>query len=102
MKAWLQLLGGLIVWAVHFAGVYLIASLADIAPPQARGPYGPVLVVLTLACVAVAVVLAIRAWRGTRDGEPVDRFRARLAALGSAVAAVAIVWQSAPALAGFD
>ena len=30
MVRWLFLLGGLIVWLVHFLGVYAIASIADV------------------------------------------------------------------------
>lgn len=102
MRAWIHLLGGLIVWSIHFLGVYAIASLADIAPPEARKPYGPILAALALTCVAAAMALAVRAWRRAGVGEPIDQFRARLSAMGSAVAAVAIVWQSAPGLGGFD
>ena len=30
MRRWLFLLGGLLIWAAHFNGVYLIASIADV------------------------------------------------------------------------
>ena len=30
MRRWAWMLGGLIVWTVHFMGVYAIASLADV------------------------------------------------------------------------
>lgn len=102
MRAWLELLGGLLIWAVHFLGLYGLASLADITPPATRGPYGPVTAIFTAACVLGAVVLAAWAWRKGRDGEPIIRFRARLATMGAALAAVAMVWQSVPAWWGFD
>ena len=31
MKAWAWMLGGLTLWGFHFLGVYLIASVADVA-----------------------------------------------------------------------
>ena len=30
MMRWAWMLGGLIVWAIHFLGVYIIASLGDV------------------------------------------------------------------------
>ncbi|PVM83434.1 hypothetical protein [Caulobacter endophyticus] len=92
MKTWLSLLGGLAVWAGHFLAAYVIASIAEIADPQHRQPLMMVFVALTIACVLAASALALRSWRTTRQGV----FVRRLSAFGSAVAAVAIVWQSLP------
>ena len=30
MRRWVWMLGGLIVWTIHFMGVYALASLADV------------------------------------------------------------------------
>ena len=30
MKAWGWMMGGLIVWAIHFLGVYVISSVGDV------------------------------------------------------------------------
>lgn len=101
MKAWLELLGGLLIWTGHFLGLYLLASIADIAPARADGPLVAATIAFTVACALAAGALAVLAWRKAERGEPIERFRARLAALGGAVAAVAVTWQSAPAWNGF-
>jgi len=96
VSAWRTLLTGLLVWLVHFAIVYLLPSLAAIgAAPStylaiAHG-------VTTLACLAAAIVLAVVAWKNGRAEAPGAAFRHHTAALGAAMAGVAIVWQSAPA-----
>jgi hypothetical protein len=94
MRAWAIMLGGLIVWTVHFFSLYVIASVF-LTTTTAR-----ILTLLaTLAClVAAAMILvaALRAHRGTDD--PVSRWIASLAALGAAIALVAVVWQGLPAL----
>lgn len=90
MSAWRTLVGGLGVWLVHFAIVYALPSLDAIgaAPPAglmvAHG-------LATMTCLAVVGLLAVTAWRRG------PAFQNRVAALGAAVAGVAIVWQSAPA-----
>lgn len=96
MSAWRTLLAGLVVWLVHFAIVYLLPSLDAIgaAPPTLLAiAHGAT----TLACLAVTIVLAVVAWKKGRAEEPGAAFRHHIAALGAAMAGVAIVWQSAPA-----
>lgn len=97
MSAWRALLAGLSVWLLHFAIVYLLPSLDAIgaAPPRVLDI---VHVAVTLACLTAAVGVAVAAWRGARVEDPGSAFRHRVAALGAAIAGVAIVWQAAPAL----
>lgn len=99
MRRWLFMLGGLLVWAAHFAGVYAIASVADVvahaSAPAARALIGAFTLVCVLAAAGIAVVAARR-----RTGDAQERFSASLAALGGALAAVAILWQGLPALVG--
>ncbi|KSB91763.1 hypothetical protein AS593_06995 [Caulobacter vibrioides] len=96
MRAWLSLLGGLIIWAGHFLAAYAIASLADIARPEHRQPLLLLLVGLTVLCVLTAVALALRAWRAFDRTLPEGAFARRLSAAGAVIAAVAILWQTAP------
>lgn len=96
MSAWRTLLAGLAIWLLHFAIVYALPSLAAIgaAPPAILAAAH---IATTLACLAAVVLLAFRGWREGRAEEPGAAFRHHIAALGSAMAGVAIVWQSAPA-----
>lgn len=99
MRAWRTLLAGLVVWLLHFAIVYLLPSLDAIgaaSPKSLAILHG----VATLACLAAVIVLALLAWRKGRAEEPGAAFRHHVAALGAAMAGVAIVWQAAPALIG--
>lgn len=98
MRAWLSLLGGLVLWAAHFLAAYAIASLADISPSRRQAPLNWLLAGLTLACVLAAAALAVRAWRASRRPDLGGVFVPRLSALASTLAAIAIVWQSAPFL----
>ena len=95
MKAWLFLLGGLIIWAGHFLAAYALASVAEIAHPDHRQPLMLLFAGLTIVGVVATIVLALRALRpGANTAGGV--FARRLSAAGSAIAAVAIIWQSAP------
>lgn len=98
MSAWRTLLAGLTVWLVHFGIVYALPSLDAIGalPPAALAIIHRA---VTLACLIVVGFLALIGWRTARAAEtPNSAFRYRIAALGAALAGVAIVWQAAPAL----
>ena len=101
MKRWGYILGGLIVWTVHFLGVYVIASVGDVAAdadhPLSRAAVG----VFTLVCLIAAgglTVMAARRWRRGSAGEM--GFENAIAATGGAVAAISILWQGLPAVVG--
>lgn len=97
MTAWRTLLAGLVVWLIHFAIVYLLPSLDAIgaaSPASLAILHGAA----TLACLAAAIALALFAWKKGRAEKPGPAFRHHVAALGAAMAGVAIVWQAAPVL----
>lgn len=96
MSAWRSLLAGLVVWLIHFAIVYALPSLGAIgaAPP---GALAMVHGLATLVCLLAVGFLALAGWRKGRAEEPDAAFRHHIAALSSAMAGIAIVWQSAPA-----
>lgn len=100
MNAWRTLLAGLTVWLVHFGIVYALPSLGAIGavtPAILTIAHG----VTSLACLAAAGLLVLVGWRQSRATQAPDTaFRYRVSALGAALAGVAIVWQSAPALIG--
>lgn len=87
MRAWAFMLGGMIVWTVHFFALYIAGSVFP-GSATARILTG----LITLACLAAAALLFVRALRC-----PPGLART-LAAAGTALAAVAVVWQGLPAL----
>lgn len=102
MRAWVWMTGGLILWAVHFLGMYGLSSLADVVA-RADDPgwrmIGQVFSGLCLLVSAALLVVAIRRLRRAKDAA--GRFRDQLAALGAAIALVAIPWQALPTLLGY-
>lgn len=99
MRAWIALLGGLILWLLHFCLVYAIPSLDAIGaltPAALRTAH----TLSTLACLVGTVALALWSWRLAERAAPERAFRERLSALGAALAGVAILWQAAPAWIG--
>ncbi|MBO9544626.1 hypothetical protein [Caulobacter sp.] len=93
MSAWRTLLAGLAVWLVHFAIVYALPSLDAIG----AAPPANLMIVHVLATLACLIIVGLLVFAGWRRG---SAFQHRIAALGAAMAGVAIVWQSAPALIG--
>lgn len=88
------MLGGLIVWAVQFFALYIIASIF-MTTPLSR----VLAAATTLACL-VADALLLRgalALRRARNDE-VALWRASLAAMAAGISLVAVVWQGLPAL----
>ena len=91
MRSWLILLGGLIVWAVHFFAAYALGEILG-ETLVARVALG----VLTLACFAADIVLIVATGEG--DGSEFDRWRRALARTGALISAVAVLWQGLPGL----
>lgn len=90
MRTWLILTGGLIVWAVHFFGMYIIASVL----PSSRASYW-FSAAWTLPCIIVAVWLLVYLRRLQRS-EADWRYRVGMA--GAAFSLVAVLWQTLPIL----
>jgi hypothetical protein len=101
MRAWLFMLGGLVIWASHFLGVYLIASVADLVDEADAAAARRTVGGFTLLCAAAAAAIGLGAWRRSRDdSDPVSRFTDWLAAASGAFAMIAVLWQGLPALVG--
>ncbi|RSV18267.1 hypothetical protein CA236_09250 [Sphingomonas sp. ABOLG] len=94
MRAWAWMLGGMIVWAVHFFAVYIVASVfltTDIARILT--------VMMTLACLAADGWLIARlrqARAGTQDS--FSDWMRWIALGGAGLSLVAVLWQGLPAL----
>lgn len=102
MLRWAWMMGGLIVWTVHFMGIYAIASLADVVSRADDFGWRMGGLAFSGACVLAAVALtAAAARRARRPADPSARFGDQLALLGGGVATVAIVWQALPTVIGY-
>lgn len=89
MRAWAAMLGGLIVWAIHFFALYAAGSVFP-ETATARLITGAV----TLACLAAAAAILVRALRLAPG------LQRTLALAGALLSAIAIIWQGLPALFG--
>ena len=91
-RGWVFLLGGLIVWAVHFFALYAIASILLTTLLARLLTLGA-----TLLCLGAAALLARDALRFS----PADRAEAwmrSVALCGLGISTIAVFWQALPAL----
>lgn len=95
MSGWSTMLGGLLIWLMHFGLVYAVPSLDAIKAMKPPALY-TLHDVSTAGCFGVALTLAVGCWRRADKAPPEKAFRDRLGALGAAIAAVAILFQAAP------
>lgn len=101
MRRWLFMLGGLLVWAVHFLGVYSIASVFDVVARADIAPSRIGVGLLTLVCACADVLILAAALRLVRRaGDEADRFIAYLAAASAGLSLIAVLWQGLPAALG--
>jgi hypothetical protein len=95
VRKWALLLGGLVIWALHFFAIYGVAS---IFPRQAAAHWLTILLTLP-ALIGDAALLWISA--GRRLASPqgdLDAWMSDVAALGAALSFIAVLWQAAAAL----
>jgi hypothetical protein len=100
MRSTALMLAGMIVWVLHFGGVYLIASLLALLPgagPQAALWAGGG---WTLACVlADLAVLRVLLARHAREGrDPVGDWMNSAGILLAGISLIAVLWQGLPLL----
>jgi len=101
MRAWAWMLGGLVLWGLHFLGVYLIASVADVVATADDPAWRMAGLGFSAVCVLGGAALGLVALRRLRKAEgEVSGFRRELAVLGFGVAVVAMIWQALPTLTG--
>ena len=102
MRRWAWMLGGLIVWTIHFMGVYAIASLADVVSAADDPAWRMGGLAFSAACLFAALGLAALAFRRVRHpSDSMAGFGDQLALLGGGVAALAILWQALPTVIGY-
>lgn len=102
MRLWILMLGGLVVWSLHFGGVYAIASIAAVLDEADALAARWIIGGFTVLCFAAAGGFGIAGLLRLRAAgdDPFHRFTGTVAALGGGVSAVAVVWQGLPALVG--
>lgn len=98
MKTWAWMLGGLTVWAVHFVGVYLVSSVADVVATADDAGWRMAALAFSGLCALIAAGLVWASVRRLNRRGP--GFPDQMAALGSGVSLIAIVWQALPTLIG--
>lgn len=92
MERWIFMLGGMLVWTVHFLALYAIASIF-LTTPLARA----LTVVVSVGCLAADALLFRRALAAPHmDG--IDRWSRTMALLMIGISAVAVLWQTFPAV----
>lgn len=92
MRAWSYMLGGMIVWTVHFFAIYIVASVFP-GTTIARG----LTLAITLLCLAADGWLIVRL-RVPGGGDEFREWMRRIALVGAGISAVAVLWQGLPAL----
>lgn len=101
MRRWTYILGGLLAWATHFAGLYAAASLEAQTAARDSGAWRLAAVALSGACGAACVALAAAALARLRPrGDAGVALMDQLSLLGAIVALVAIAWQTLAVLIG--
>lgn len=94
MKNWMFLLAGLLVWAAHFFGVYIIGSLF----PGTELARWLVLGITLLSVCVVGLILLFLVRRTEAPPDALDGWLSVLSRSGCGLAIVAITYQGLPAL----
>ena len=100
MRFWLLMLGGLLIWAAHFLGLYLLSSAADVARGDA-GAWNGAGLIFSLICLMVTAVLCWRCivWLRMKPRDETRAFGLRLAVAGGLLGGIGVVFQTLVLLA---
>jgi ABC-type nickel/cobalt efflux system permease component RcnA len=92
VRTWAFLLGGLVVWTVHFFALYIVGSVWH-STLLARG----LTLAITIGCLAAVIIQYLSVRRIQREAE-MDKWGRTVALAGLGVAGIAVIWQGLPAL----
>ena len=101
MQRWLYMLGGLIVWAGHFVGVYAIASIGDVVSAADAPTWRLIGLAFSAVCAMLALALLIHALRRADHGNDTIDLANTLARLGALLALISVIWQTLPTVVGY-
>lgn len=93
---WLKMTGGLLIWAAHFMGLYLIASAADVWATSEAWPWRLAGLVFSAACLLATVGVALWLIRQRPAPQEPEAWERQIGLTGAMIAAVSIVWQTGP------
>lgn len=96
MRRWLRLTGGLLIWAVHFIGVYLISSAADVWSSSGDASARWIGLAFSMGCLLAIIAMAVWLGRGGREGAGPEAWERRVGLTGVLVAGIGVIWQTAP------
>jgi len=97
MWNWFLMLGGMLVWALHFGGIYATASMFDvISEADAHGALWTV-AALTAACLVANAALFAVNLRGLKEDAVIAWMRS-VGGILAALSFVSVAWQGLPAL----
>jgi hypothetical protein len=99
VRSWLYILGGLLIWALHFLGVYAFVSLAAQTRAADTAEWQAASLALSVICglgAGALFLVASRRARRTSSASLADH----VAALSAMVGGIGVLWQAfAPAFA---
>ena len=96
MTRWLRMTGGLLIWAAHFVGVYLISSAADVWSSSEAGSARWIGLAFSMGCLFAIIATAVWLWRGRGDVSGPGAWEQRVGLTGVVVAGIGVLWQTAP------
>jgi uncharacterized membrane protein YbhN (UPF0104 family) len=88
--------GGLLIWALHFVGVYLISSAADVWSSSEAGSARWIGLAFSIGCLLAVIALAVWLCRRRREGSEEEAWEWRVGLTGALVAGIGVLWQTAP------
>ena len=95
------MLGGLLVWAFHFVGVYAIASIGDVVARADDPTWRMVGLGFSGLCLLTIAALLIQSLRRRDDGTDTGDLGHLLARFGALLALISVLWQTLPTMVGY-
>ncbi|WP_295226859.1 hypothetical protein [uncultured Brevundimonas sp.] len=100
MRFWLLMLGGLLIWAAHFLGLYLLSSAADVAHRDA-GAWNGTGLIFSLVCLLAITGLCWRSLIALRaKPEPTQAFGLRIAIAAGLLSGIGVIFQTLVLIVG--
>ncbi|KIC59050.1 hypothetical protein RM53_07700 [Brevundimonas nasdae] len=100
MRFWLFMLGGLLIWAAHFLGLYLLSSAADVARGDA-GAWNAAGYGFSLVCLLAIAALCRKSLTVLRtQPEPTQAFGLRVSIAAGLLSGIGVIFQTLVLIVG--